>query len=160
MNDELIHYGVKGMKWGVRRQAKRDAQARAHYGEGAGNRRKLINQTVESRRKTREGYSEAFDSYAPQQNQAKHVQKAKAQRHRVDARNSVVKTARGIKNILVGNARYTTTAALTLVSLGLVMHEIGADKVLLDWGKDLYQAAKTRTRAAQIKKQFQDAGWG
>ena len=45
-HSELMHYGVKGMKWGVRRRARRDAkeftQAKMYYGEGAGNRRKLI----------------------------------------------------------------------------------------------------------------------
>ena len=44
-HSELMHYGVKGMKWGVRRRARRDAkeftQAKMYYGEGAGNRRKI-----------------------------------------------------------------------------------------------------------------------
>ena len=48
-HSELMHYGVKGMKWGVRRRAHRDAkeytQAKMYYGEGAGNRRKLIKAT-------------------------------------------------------------------------------------------------------------------
>lgn len=38
-HSELMHYGVKGMKWGVRRRARRDAkeftQAKMYYGEGA-----------------------------------------------------------------------------------------------------------------------------
>lgn len=41
MEDVICHYGVKGMKWGVRREAKRDAResvrAQMSYGEGAGN---------------------------------------------------------------------------------------------------------------------------
>ena len=45
-HSELMHYGVKGMKWGVRRRARHDAkeftQAKMYYGDGAGNRRKLI----------------------------------------------------------------------------------------------------------------------
>lgn len=51
-HSELMHYGVKGMKWGVRRRARRDAkeftQAKMYYGEGAGNRRKLIKATVKA----------------------------------------------------------------------------------------------------------------
>ena len=54
-HSELMHYGVKGMKWGVRRRARRDAkeytQAKMYYGEGAGNRRKLIKATVKTRSK-------------------------------------------------------------------------------------------------------------
>lgn len=47
----LSHSGIKGMKWGVRRKAKKDAKehtkAKSFYGEGAGTRRKLIKQKVE-----------------------------------------------------------------------------------------------------------------
>ena len=54
-HSELMHYGVKGMKRGVRRRARRDAkeftQAKMYYGEGAGNRRKLIKATVKARSK-------------------------------------------------------------------------------------------------------------
>ena len=54
-HSELMHYGVRGMKWGVRRRARRDAkeftQAKMYYGEGAGNRRKLIKATVKARSK-------------------------------------------------------------------------------------------------------------
>ena len=63
----LEHYGVKGMKWGVRREAKRDAnkfaKAKMYYGEGAGTQRKLIKATVESKRKKDSQYGEAFDYY-------------------------------------------------------------------------------------------------
>lgn len=76
----LAHFGVKGMKWGVHRseaaslgvsrktnrEAKRDAkeytQAKMFYGNGAGNRRKLINATVNSKSKD-QAYKKAFDHH-------------------------------------------------------------------------------------------------
>lgn len=66
-HSELMHYGVKGMKWGVRRRARRDAkeytQAKMYYGEGAGNRRKLIKATVKARSKD-PFYKSEFDKAA------------------------------------------------------------------------------------------------
>lgn len=65
----LAHYGVKGMKWGVRHEARRDAKeyqkARMATGENAGNRRKKIKNRIE-RNRTRLGkrnYDKAFDYY-------------------------------------------------------------------------------------------------
>ena len=66
----LMHYGVKGMKLGVRRAAKKDAKeyhkARMSTGEGAGNRRKKIKNRI-NQNKTRYGkrdYETAFDYYS------------------------------------------------------------------------------------------------
>lgn len=65
----LAHHGVKGMKWGVRHEAKRDAKefqkARMATGRGAGNRRKNIKNRIAQNR-TRMGardYDRAFDYY-------------------------------------------------------------------------------------------------
>lgn len=67
VEDFLMHYGVKGMKWGTRknyyegasnktnREARKDAsefaRAQMFYGEGAGTRRKLIRATVDAKTK-------------------------------------------------------------------------------------------------------------
>lgn len=99
-HSELMHYGVKGMKWGVRRRARRDAkeftQAKMYYGEGAGNRRKLIKATVKARSKD-PFYKSEFDM-------SKRASQARRQRGRKNARNSAGKTVRGVGNIASGNA--------------------------------------------------------
>ena len=83
-HSELMHYGVKGMKWGVRRRARRDAKeytlARMYYGEGAGNRRKLIKAKVKT-------------------DMSKRASQAQRQRGRKNVRNSTGKTVRGVGNI-------------------------------------------------------------
>jgi len=100
VNAFLEHHGVKGMKWGIRndrvsgtnkhveKHAKKDAaeyaRAKAFFGEGAGTRRKLIKQTVESKSKNMPGYKEAFDRHLSTQDQAQHVTKAKRERKRKD----------------------------------------------------------------------------
>jgi len=88
------------MKWGVRRdnvagvsartnrEAKKDAKefarAKLFYGEGAGNRRKLINNTVADKRKRDPAYGKAFDHHLSNQNLADHAQKARKERSRTD----------------------------------------------------------------------------
>lgn len=100
-HSELMHYGVKGMKWGVRRRARRDAkeftQAKMYYGEGAGNRRKLIKATVKARSK------DPFDKAVANTDMSKQASQARRQRGRKNARNSAGKTVRGVGNIATGN---------------------------------------------------------
>jgi hypothetical protein len=99
--DYLEHFGVKGMRWGVRneerpggvsrkidRMARKDAEeaarAKAFYGEGAGTRRKLIKQTVEGKTKRIPGYKQAFDHHLDNQDTSKHASKAVSERKRKD----------------------------------------------------------------------------
>lgn len=96
----LEHFGVKGMKWGVRkdhtpgvssktnREAKKDAQeharAKMFFGEGAGNRRKLIKATVEAKAKRDPSYKKAFDHHLGKQDMSTHASKARMERKRTD----------------------------------------------------------------------------
>lgn len=91
--DGLLHYGVKGMRWGVRRgkaerQAQKDAKefarAKMFYGEGAGTRRKLIREKVESNKKKDPRYAKAFDDAYSSQDLGKHGDKATGERKRKD----------------------------------------------------------------------------
>ena len=63
----LAHHGVKGMKWGVRHDAKKDAKeyrkAKMATGEGAGNRRKKIKTAVAKKKSQSSDYATAFDYY-------------------------------------------------------------------------------------------------
>lgn len=66
----LEHFGVKGMKWGVRREARRDAKesarAKMYYGEGAGVRRRNINAIVKQKSKDPTYKAEYEKAYAKQ----------------------------------------------------------------------------------------------
>lgn len=138
-NGELYHYGVKGMKWGVRkarRLAKKDAKefarAKMYYGEGAGNRRKLIKATVNERSKD-QNYKDAFDEYLSKQDMADHAAKAKAERARNTAAKNTVKTGRGLVNAAMGNiGRASATAA----AIYTIAHVTGADKVVARYAKE------------------------
>jgi hypothetical protein len=119
-HSELMHYGVKGMKWGVRRRARRDAKeytmARMYYGEGAGNRRKLIKATVKARSKD-PFYKSEFDKAVSKTDMSKRASQAQRQRGRKNARNATGKTVRGVGNIASGNVS-RAGGALALTYLG------------------------------------------
>ena len=108
---EIYHWGIKGMKWGVRRYqnkdgtltpagikryAKQDAEeyanAKMFYGEGAGNRRKLINATVKQRSK-QAGYKEEFERQLAQQDMVKAASRARTERKAKDAKKAVGKAS-------------------------------------------------------------------
>lgn len=139
-SDYLAHYGVKGMKWGVRkqrRQARKDAKefaiAKQYYGKGAGTRRKHIKATVEQRKKDYpDTYSKEFDKALESQDMAKATSKAKRQRAVNTAKAETAKTARGIVNGLSGNM--VPIAATSAAIVGAI-HFTGADRVLAEYGQ-------------------------
>lgn len=131
MTNELYHFGVKGMRWGVRRSrgdtksalskedkrydklAKKDAKeyarAKMFYGESAGTRRKLIKNTVAQRRKENAHYGKAFDDYLSKQNMAKHVGAAKRERKAKDAANFTRWAGKKVLNtaLMMGDNNYS-----------------------------------------------------
>lgn len=160
---ELRHYGVKGMKWGTRRAAKKDAKefarAKMFYGEGAGTRRKLIKAKVESRSKD-EQYKAAFDHYFANQDLGRHASKAKTERKVRNVTKGTAKTGRGIINIINGNPQAAGAVAVTVVGAAGLAHKAGVDKILLNQGKKVYSYIKTEVRAQQIKREFKKFNFG
>lgn len=156
----LAHHGIKGQKWGVRRSpeelghkvprstvrmAKKDAKefarAKMYYGEGAGNRRKLIKATVNERSKDPD-YKAEFEKALGKQDMAQHAAKARSERARNTAVSKTAKTARGIVNIVTGNAGRAGAAAVGLYGAYSLMRMTGADKQIINAGKNLIQNMK------------------
>ena len=151
-HSELMHYDVKEMKWGVRRRARRDAkeftQAKMYYGEGAGNRRKLIKATVKARSKD-PFYKSEFDKALASTDMAKRASQARRQRGRKNVRNSTGKTVRGIGNIATGNARRAGGA----LALGYMGYQVAKKTGHAPSEAELFRKA---TRAAgRIKRVVQ-----
>lgn len=154
---ELAHFGIKGMKWGVRKarpngvsssinrdaakDAKEFARAKQFYGEGAGTRRKLIKATVDGKSRKNPAYKKAFDAHLASQDTSKHASKAKSERKRKDVKKSAGKGIRGTRHILNGNSQYASAATAIVVGGALYAHQAGIDKVVLNAGKNAYKKA-------------------
>ena len=122
-DEVLVHYGVKGMQWGVRRSkvermaskdAKEFARAKQFYGEGAGTRRKLIKAKVESNRTRVKGYSNAFDKALSKQDLGKASDKAVRDRKRKDRSKATKQTAGAVARRATGE--FGTKAAFVALT--------------------------------------------
>ena len=124
--DFLAHFGVKGMQWGVRnstpgvsrkvnkdarKDAEESARAKMFYGQGAGTRRKLINNSVEAKKKRVPGYAKAFDEHLARQDMSTHASKAQSERSRKDTKEKTKKRAGYIARRFTGEMG--TQAAFT-----------------------------------------------
>lgn len=169
VEDFLAHVGVKGMKWGVRKNnvegvssrtnkdARKDAEefarAKMFYGTGAGNRRKLIKSTVEAKVKKDPDYKKAFDHHLDQQDMGKHASKAQSERRRKDVTSSTTKTARGVHRQLTGGFG-TVSLASAVVAAGVVgARKTGVDQVIMNAAKQKFSDVKS---ASNDKKNVQD----
>lgn len=110
--------------------AKEYARAKAYYGEGAGNRRKQIRNKISERMKDPD-YKAEFDRQMKQQNMEEHQKAANRERKWEDTKETAAKTARGIKNILLGVGS-ASVAAISLVGLA---RATGLDKKISQWGR-------------------------
>lgn len=163
MDDELYHYGVKGMKWGVRRaerktrkQARKDAQETArskmYYGEGAGVRRRNINAVVKQRSKD-PTYKKAFDEEYAKQDMGKARRDAERQRKTTD-RVEPIKTGigRGVKKAVRAGTKAATFAATTAASVAAayyITHPLEATAMV---GKLQNKVRSTARRAQNVAR--------
>ena len=112
--------------------AKEYARAKAYYGEGAGNRRKQIRNKISERMKDPD-YKAEFDRQMKQQNMEEHQKAANRERKWEDTKETAAKTARGIKNILLG----VGSVSLTALSLFTAGKALGINDKIASWGKSL-----------------------
>ena len=179
--DELTHYGIKGMKWGVRRtpeqlghrpegvprktnrEARKDARewtkAKMFYGEGAGNRRKLINNTVAAKSKRDPAYKKAFDAHVESTNMAKRASQARGERKRKDVRSTTARTARGFRHTLMGNPQYATATAALLAGGYMYAKKNGIDKIVVNNAKVKYSQAKQAYQTMKVKQNLRSYGF-
>lgn len=170
VDDFLAHFGVKGMRWGVRkddhpgasrstnREAKKDAgefaRAKMFYGEGAGTRRKLIKATVESKAKKDPTYKEAFDHHLNNQDLGKHASKARGERKRKDVVSKTGKTARGVHRSLTGGFGSVSMASAAVAGGYLVAKQRGYDKVVIGAAKTTYRTVRNNVQARRLAEEF------
>lgn len=166
LEEWLAHFGVKGMKWGHRkdnatgtskstsREAKKDAQefarAKLFYGEGAGTRRKLIKATVESKAKKDSDYKKAFDHHLNNQDLGQHASKARGERRRKDVVSKTGKTARGAYRSLTGGFGSVSMASAAVAGAYVIARQRGYDKVVLNSAKTAFSSIK-RNRTSYYK---------
>lgn len=130
-----LHYGYydkadgtkdwKRLKKDAQKDAKEYARAQAYYGEGAGTRRKQIKNLTSERMKDKD-YQVEFERFLSTQDMSKHQKAANRERKVQDTKNYTGKTARGVKNIIMGVGN-VSLSALAVYSIAKVT---GADKYI------------------------------
>lgn len=170
VDEFLAHFGVKGMRWGVRkdaapgvrsstnREAKKDAnefaRAKMFYGEGAGTRRKLIKATVESKAKKDPDYKKAFDHHVNNQDLGKRASQARGERRRKDVVSKTGKTARGAYRSLTGGFGSVSMASAAVAGAYLVAKNRGYDQVLANAARRTYNSVRNNRSSYYRGAQF------
>lgn len=127
----------------IKREAIRDADeyamAKMFYGEGAGIRRRLINQTVQFKIANIPGYDVLFQQELAKQDFAKLSRKARRERKLIDTKQAINRNGTAIVR---GDYRRLSLPIFALVGAGYLAHTAGYDKKALDYSKKEYKKAK------------------
>jgi len=121
----------------TKKSVQKKAQADAHeyaaaymaVGEGAGNRRKHIEGSVEYQMQFVPGYREAFEKAHATQDMAKHADQARKENQR---RQRVEAAERNAKAVVSGNLKNADLKVIAVIAVAAVAHKTGYDKKA--WG--------------------------
>lgn len=136
----------KRLQKDAQKDAREWARAKAYYGEGAGTRRKLLKNALSEKMKDPD-YKNEFDLFLSGQDMAKVQSHANRERKVQDTKNAIGRTARGVKNLILGAG----SATLTAVALYNAAKITGADKVIGRYGKQAFGTAMRYGQQAASK---------
>lgn len=127
----------------IAKDAKKDAEeyarAQAYYGKGAGTRRKQIKNKISERQKDPD-YKKQFEENLSKQDMSEHQKAANRERKMNDTKDFAAKTARGVKNFILGAG----TASATAIALVNIARATGADQVIKDYGNKVLDSIRNR----------------
>lgn len=135
------------MATSINKQAEKDArewtQAKLAYGDGAGTRRKLINETVAYKMQNIAGYENAFANAAEHQDVASMAKHAKRDNRRKTANQAIVRNTRAVAT---GKYENVNTALLIVGGAAVVLHKTGYDQKVISATKRAYGDLRRRMR--------------
>lgn len=130
--------------------AERWAAAEMFYGEGAGNRRKLLNAELESKFESTPGFFEAFNAAYENLDMNKFAERAIKERKAIDRAAKASQNMRAIKN---GNMRGLSTGVFIIAGAAYVAHATGYDKKIEAEAKKLWKQAKVEYKIRKARRE-------
>lgn len=127
----------------ARRDAREVARAQMFYGEGAGNRRKLIAASVQAKIDRDPAYGRAFRQAIAREDMAEHASEARKERRRLDRNDAI---SRNTRAVMTGNKQSMQTSVLVATTIAYFAHQTGLDKKVYEKGRALYHEARARYR--------------